>query len=293
MNKDTQSNVAVNFERNLSWINSRRALLDSAERGLLHEIAEKDILEAKTLNDCYKDLLSIFKADHLYTLFAEYLMEFRSIINNYSSQRTLKHTHAIFENDYYELPATARGRCAYFRNVYTDIAYSKFSQAALVDTASYHQTFASACEDVASGISEYCIMPIYSSLDGDISSFYKLADRYDLKITHQCRVQFNDDEPITDYALFARNILYNSDSAFEEISVDYPRKALVSELITALHILGAIPTKLVYTPTGYSSDYMRIKLVLNISSSAPELLAEYLDAVGLTYEILGIYNILA
>ena len=103
-------------------------------------------------------------------------------------------------------PERAKGRISYVKNNYTDSAYLLFSSALRSPRCSYSDSFETICEDVYNGESEFCILPIETSTDGKLFSFYSLIDRYELKITAVCSVEHPGGGKITDFALLARSL---------------------------------------------------------------------------------------
>lgn len=98
-------------------------------------------------------------------------------------------------------------RVAYQRNSYSDSAYLQFSKILQDPRVSYSHSFLAACEDVYNGICEYCILPVESSSEGQLNSFSRLIERYDLKIAATCEVTASaDDSKITRFALLSRTL---------------------------------------------------------------------------------------
>ena len=103
-------------------------------------------------------------------------------------------------------PERAKGRISYVKNNYTDSAYLMFSSAMRSPRCAYSDSFETICEDVYNGESEFCILPIETSTDGKLFSFYTLIDRYELKITSVCSIEHPGSGKTTDFALLARSL---------------------------------------------------------------------------------------
>ena len=106
-----------------------------------------------------------------------------------------------------EIRDEGRGRIVYQKNAYTDSAYLCFSARLDAPRASYAHSFLSACEEVYNGLCEYCILPIENSAEGQLMSFARLTERYELKIAATCDVVGNDTGRVTRFALFRRSLL--------------------------------------------------------------------------------------
>lgn len=100
------------------------------------------------------------------------------------------------------LPAMARGRIAYMPAAFADKAYLRLS--ALVDSprAAATASFVDACEEVRSGLCEYCILPLENTHSGRLTAFTRLILRYDLQAVAVCDLENGAAEgQITRFAL--------------------------------------------------------------------------------------------
>ena len=102
--------------------------------------------------------------------------------------------------------AETYGRVAYIKNNYTESAFLKFSKILSSPRAAYFSSFQAVCEEVYSGESEFCILPIESSSDGRLNSFYSMINRYELKIAATCTVEHSDTQNFTRFALHKKSI---------------------------------------------------------------------------------------
>ncbi|MBQ8310078.1 MAG: hypothetical protein IJX80_03585 [Clostridia bacterium] len=106
-----------------------------------------------------------------------------------------------------DIRAEGLRRIVYQKSSYTDSAYLCFSARLGDARASYTHSFLSACEEVYNGFCEYCILPIENSAEGQLVSFSRLIERYELKIAATCDVVGNDTGRVTRFALLRRNLL--------------------------------------------------------------------------------------
>ncbi len=97
----------------------------------------------------------------------------------------------------------ASERIAYLKNSYNDVAYMQFSVLFSSPRAAYFGSVTDVCESVYKGDCEYCILPIESSADGKLLSFYELILKYNFKITAVYDLQ-SDDRSYTRYALLGK-----------------------------------------------------------------------------------------
>jgi prephenate dehydratase len=103
-------------------------------------------------------------------------------------------------------PQSAKGRISYVKNNFTDSAYLAFSRSLQAPRCAYSDSFETICEDVFNGESEFCILPIETSVDGRLFSFYSLIDRYELKISGVCTVNHQGGSKFTRFALLCRTL---------------------------------------------------------------------------------------
>lgn len=100
------------------------------------------------------------------------------------------------------LPATVRGRIAYMPAAFADKAYLHLSAHIKNPRADATASFVDACEEVHSGLSEYCILPIENTHSGKLSAFTRLILRYHLQIVAVCDLENGAAEgQITRFAL--------------------------------------------------------------------------------------------
>lgn len=100
------------------------------------------------------------------------------------------------------LPATVRGRIAYMPAAFADKAYLALS--AVVDSprAAATASFVDACEEVRSGLCEFCILPLENTHSGKLTAFTRLILRYNLQIQAVCDLENGAAEgQITRFAL--------------------------------------------------------------------------------------------
>lgn len=104
----------------------------------------------------------------------------------------------------------AAERIAYLKNSYNDIAYMQFSSLLNSPRAAYFANVADVCENVYNGNCEYCILPVETSSDGKLLSFYELILKYNFKIT--AVYDLRGEEGYTRYALIGKRSAFNNPS---------------------------------------------------------------------------------
>lgn len=113
-----------------------------------------------------------------------------------------------FEQDEFGVSEDASERIAYLKNSYNDIAYMQFASLLNSPRAAYYGSVTDVCESVYNGISEYCILPVETSSDGKLLSFYEAILKYNFKIIAVYDLQGEVD--YTRYALLGKHFSVNN-----------------------------------------------------------------------------------
>ena len=87
------------------------------------------------------------------------------------------------------LPAMARGRVAYMPGSFADKAYLRLTAPLENPRAATTASFVDACEEVHSGLCEYCILPLEHSHSGRLPAFTRLILRYRLQVVAICDLE--------------------------------------------------------------------------------------------------------
>lgn len=101
----------------------------------------------------------------------------------------------------------ASERIAYLKNSFNDIAYIQFSSLLSSPRAAYFESVTDVCESVYNGECEYCILPVETSNDGKLLSFYELILKYNFKITAVYDLQSDNGKEYTRYALLGKRFI--------------------------------------------------------------------------------------
>lgn len=177
----------------------------------------------------------------------------------------------------------------------SDMLFSAFSAFRAADdrlVASYVHSFTDACEDVAAGESEYCILPIENSREGVLPSVYGLIARYELFVLRVCSVESL--ETTTKFALLCRgrrDIINHIGKQYVALRLSGQETAAWSRLHVGADVLGVETVNIVAVPLGYTDGYAHI-CTLSGSSEALFALLLYLGTVRVGYTLMGAYEIL-
>lgn len=185
-------------------------------------------------------------------------------------------------------------RTAYMQNSYTDRAWRQFAGVVPGMTAEYHSSYPAVCEEVYNGRCRYCILPIYTSNDGQLVSFRKLIDKYDLKICLETEVELAD-ESVMRFALLCRKLRGDTEGllpGYMDISVVLPENGSAGSLIAACEALGASVTAVYTIPLEYADRIPEFCLELQLPGADLAGLSVFLEASQLRYTIVGMYSII-
>ena len=87
------------------------------------------------------------------------------------------------------LSPTAKGRIAYMPGAFADKAYLHLATVVKSPRAAATASFVDACEEVHSGLCEYCILPLENSHSGRLPAFTRLILRYRLQVVTVCDLE--------------------------------------------------------------------------------------------------------
>lgn len=91
---------------------------------------------------------------------------------------------------------------AYFQNPFAGRVLRSVTHALGGGEAYAAEDYSAACEGVADGRFDFCVLPVESARDGVMSRFVQLIDRYDLFTVLTCHLELDEDEYIR-FALLA------------------------------------------------------------------------------------------
>lgn len=196
-------------------IEERLAHIDELSCAIVTDGEETDIIKSiilslkpevfcdsdKIINKNQKSINSIYSALSL----KERLLICESISNTYTHGEKIN-CESFFAFEKVEISNSAKDKIAYLKSSYNDAAYLEFSRLLNSPRASYYDSIANVCESVYNGTCEYCILPLETSIDGKLSSFYDLILKYGFKICAVYDFHHQESAKITRYGLIGRNL---------------------------------------------------------------------------------------
>ena len=194
-------------------------------------------------------------------------------------------------------PYRKNARIAYFRNVYADAAFRAFGEYLDNPTVVYHSDFNTVCEEVYYSRADMCLLPLDSSRDSKLVSFYKLMEKYELFPVYSCDVTAPEGAT-TRYALLAKSIALperdkrtRETGCLFEFTLAASTDDCISDVLTAAKLCGLDIYKIDSLPSTYDEGSFTYDMVLSVPS--PEELDAFVLFMTLCvpqYEPLGIYS---
>lgn len=164
---------------------------------------------------------------------------------------------------------------AYFHNPYAGRILQSVTDALQGGEAFAAEDYTDACEGVAEGRYDFCLLPVESSRDGIMNRFVQMIARYDLFTVLTCRLEISDEEYIR-FALLAAAPsclkIVESDPEYLQIKVVTGEEQLW-ELLFVAHQMGA--TLAECRPV--SGDTAAYQLTLQVKDADMAALQYYLD----------------
>ena len=214
----TLRNLSELEERLNLIIEERLAHIDELSHAIVSDGEETDIIKSiilslkpeiycdndKTLDKNRDNISGIYSALSL----RERLLICKGIANAYANGSKMNYeTFADIEKHY--IPQDAKEKIAYLKNSYNDAAYIEFARLFTSPRASYFDSIANVCESVYNNTCEYCILPLETSEDGKLTSFYDLILKYGFKICAVYDLHQPGTNKYTRYGLIGKNLDIN------------------------------------------------------------------------------------
>lgn len=277
------------LRKNLSWLSIEENRL-SQERSLLVEqyLASQirsDALfseNAKRMRDIYQRLFQ--DHPHEKTL---------SVISDRVNFAAFLGKHYFWQDAITPLlPITGKEKVAYWAsNRHSHLAFKKMSSLGFQWASVLTESFVDVCELVNSDACDFGILPIENSTDGRLVGFYKMLDRYELKICMVCDIEDEKGENFTSLALVSKCIRYmeNSLPGCIELSSISSYSEKVLEVISVAKYLGMGINRLSSIPLYYRKDAFVDTVTIGLTSDTITTFLAYLTIFEKDITVTGLY----
>lgn len=179
---------------------------------------------------------------------------------------------------------------AYFRNSISDMAFSVFSREIRELRAVYYGSFSACAEDVSSGISDCCMLPIYDFTDGEMWSVRRLMEKHDLSIvmTVDLPTSYEATNHVR-FALLSREPQMPKDANMLRVTAFFEDPSELTPFLDGCRAIGAVLSSTVSVPVSfYDTPAFDIDFTLPKESFHP--LGVYLSLFYPRINIGGIYK---
>lgn len=237
-------------------------------------------------------------ASYLSSMSSSLLLYDKLTVCKYISEEAEKRKRSLIPKLLSIEPYKNEVKIAYFKNAYADAAFRCFSKIFDNPAVVYSPDFSAVCEEVYYGRADMCMLPLDSSRDAKLISFYRLIDKYELNPIFSCDVTTPDGSVTTRYALLKKSIALpkmehrqKCDSCFFEFTVIPESGGGIGEVLTAAKECGLSVYKLDSLPLSYNDKEFSCDVILKIDSMRWfEAFVIFMSFVYPQYEPLGVYT---
>ena len=291
-------NAFYAIEKNLK--RTTLAMASGAEKSFahLHEQANvivKEIIRQTGGKDILSTVLTSDDAAHIYresyldhqegTFFAEINQKeepyfkrmlsrfFRCYLCDTIAKKSEKHSFTelvpLICGETAEMPNAKEKTIAFLRNGQAMRAFECFAKPLGGVSAVYESNFMSACESVYTGHVTYAIIPIFSTSDGRLNSFYRQIEKYELSIVMTCEIDSDDGENTTTFALVYKDRLYpiNAGDPLYECKINLDDLNMLADLADAAAYFGAELESAEALPTAFSGRNNTFALIFGLKNA--------------------------
>ena len=186
-------------------------------------------------------------------------------------------------------------RIAYLRSTGADSAFRRFCRTVPDPASSYESSFAAVCESVYDGTSSFCILPVANSVEGTLSGFRKLIEKYELKIAGSCLIPSPDDTE-TEFALcqkaFGAYPIPDGAPVRLRFSLPASRKSDLADVLYALGRLNAGIGKIDSAPLPYAESDFLYDITAEADRADLSAISVFLSLCTPQYIPIGLYSVI-
>ncbi len=187
------------------------------------------------------------------------------------------HRIALYEN--------TRSVIAYFQNPYAGRILQSVTELLGGGEAIAAEDYIDACEGVADGRYDFCVLPVESAGDGVMNRFVQLIDRYDLFTVLTCRLELSEEEYIR-FALLSATPCSLTGADHLQLKLVTGEEQLW-ELLLAVRSFGAELAGCRLIPTDGEESY---QLTLLVSDADMAAIHYYLSMGWSRSNVIGYYK---
>jgi hypothetical protein len=275
---------------------------------ILKETGERDILHAVLHTDnaahIYREMFSMAETENRFAeinageepFFKKEVGRFAALylcrsIAKKGMPHTFSDLNTLFFGFSTESTNVTDKKIAFLRNRQAFLAFERFAKTLGGVSVLYENNFQNACEAVAAEQATYAIIPIYSTSDGRLNSFYRMIEKYELNIILTCDVDSDDGESMTTFALVYKDrICLHTGSPKFECKITFDDLTAVSDIADAAYYYGARLDSLEALPMMFSGRAGTFSAVFDLTDADIDGLICYLALEYPQMSVVGIYG---
>ncbi|MBR6743872.1 MAG: hypothetical protein IKM00_01460 [Clostridia bacterium] len=189
-------------------------------------------------------------------------------------------------------PVGGERTVAFLRNGQAMRAFERFAKLLDGVSAVYENNFLNACESVYTGHATFAIIPIRSTADGRLNSFYRQIEKYGLSIVMTCEVDSDDGENTTTFALVYKDLLFREmdGEPVYECKITFDDLNALADIADAASYYGAALYSVEALPILFSGRAHSFSLVFGLQNADFRGLFAYLALEYPQTAAIGIYR---
>ncbi len=182
-------------------------------------------------------------------------------------------------------------RISFVRGGQSNRAFERFASLVPGVLSEYEGSFASACESVCAGESDFAVVPLENTNDGRLNSFYGLIEKYDLSIVLSTYVSSEDGESSTKFALLSRElgIIDTEGELLFECKINLASQRELGNIIAASDFFGAGIKRIFSIPASAGGRENSFDIIFSLENSDFAGLFAYLSLEYPQFSPYGVY----
>jgi len=281
--KRTTSAMAVGAEKSFAHLHEQA---NAIAKEIVRQTGTKDVLSAVLTSD---EAAHIYKESYLYDreeiFFAEINRKeepyFKRMLSRFfqyylcdaiakkGGERSLDELIPLVCGDLGEMPRKKEKTVAFLRNGQAMSAFECFAKPLGGVSAVYESNFLSACEAVYTNHATYAIIPIFSTSDGRLNSFYRQIEKYELSIIMTCEIDSDDGENTTTFALVYKDRVFvrGEGEPIYECKINLDDLNMLADLADAAAYFGAELYSAEALPMAFSGRNNTLALIFGLKNA--------------------------
>ncbi len=263
--KERADMICLQIRRELGYDNITEAVLTTDEAVRIYRNSFERGKRSEWFDIVNREEESFFKRKNNRT---ETLCLCRHIAR-YSAVNRIEDVISWVLGDLSPIPAGRDRKVAFLRNRQASRAFERFAKELGGVSAVYEDNFQNACEAVYTGHATYAIIPIYSTTDGRLNSFYRQLEKYDLNIVMTCEIESDDGENSTTFALIYRERIYmpTEKDTLYECKITFEDLSSLADIADAASYFGVTMESVEALPVLFSGRANAFAIVFGLKNA--------------------------